>query len=125
VRGDRVLIAAGRTSNADLLQVEKAGIETDARGYIRANKHLETNVENVWALGDVIGKYMFKHTANREAAIAWHNSQHGEHGHKAAMEYGAVPHAVFTYPQIAAVGMTEAQARQDHEILVGATVQWK
>jgi mycothione reductase len=69
-------------------------------------------VKNIWALGDVIGK----HTANREATIAWHNSQHT---HQRPMNYGAVPHAVFTHPEIASVGLTEAAARQDHDVLVG------
>lgn len=116
VTGTHVLVATGRTSNADLLRVADAGIETDARGYIVANAYLQTNVKNVWALGDIIGKYMFKHTANREASLAWHNSQHP---HQAPMDYGAVPHAVFAYPEIASVGMTEAEARQGHNILVG------
>ncbi|MGC9346558.1 MAG: dihydrolipoyl dehydrogenase, partial [Anaerolineae bacterium] len=116
VTGTHVLVATGRTSNADLLQVANAGIETDTRGYIVANPYLQTNVENIWALGDAIGKPMFKHTANREATIAWHNSQHT---HQTPMDYRAVPHAVFTYPEIASVGLTEAQARQEHDIRVG------
>lgn len=116
VTGTHVLVATGRTSNADLLQVANAGIETDARGYIVANPYLQTNVENIWALGDAIGKHMFKHTANREATIAWHNSQHA---HPTPMNYSAVPHAVFTFPEVASVGMTEAEARRDHDVLVG------
>jgi mycothione reductase len=116
VVAEQVLVAAGRRSNADLLQVENAGIETDEEGYIRVNEYLETNVENVWALGDATGKHMFKHVANREASIAWHNFAHD---HKAAMDYRAVPHAVFSHPQIASVGLTEAEARQEFDILVG------
>ncbi len=118
VSGARILVAAGRTSNADLLQVANAGIETDTQGYIVANPYLQTNVKNLWALGDVIGKHMFKHSANREAAIAWHNSQHS---HQTPMDYSAVPHAVFSYPQIAAVGLTERVARQEFNVLVGRT----
>jgi len=114
--GQQVLVATGRRSNADLLQVQNAGIETDQRGFIKVNEYLETNVPNVWALGDVIGKRMFKHTANREAAFAWYNSHSTD---KVPMDYHATPHAVFTYPQIASVGLTEAQAKQSHKILVG------
>jgi dihydrolipoamide dehydrogenase len=113
---ERILIASGRRSNADLLQVENAGIETDARGYVKVNDYLETNRENIWAFGDIIGRHMFRHVANRESAIAWHNSNH-DHG--VQMDYGAIPHAVFSYPQIASVGLTEAQARQEFDILVG------
>ncbi len=116
VSGQQLLVAAGRTSNADLLRVADAGITTDARGYIVANPYLQTDVQDIWALGDAIGKHMFKHTANREASIAWHNSQHT---HRVAMDYSAVPSAVFTYPQIASVGLGEAEARKAHEVLVG------
>ncbi len=111
-----VMVAAGRRSNADLLRVENAGIETDERGYITVNEYLETDVENVWALGDATGRHMFKHVANREASIVWHNFAHE---HKVAMDYGAVPHAVFSHPQIASVGMTEAEAAAEHDLLVG------
>ena len=116
VVAEHVMVAAGRKSNADLLQVENAGIETDEDGYIKSNEYLETNVENVWALGDATGKHMFKHVANREASIAWHNFAHD---HKAAMDYDAVPHAVFSYPQIASVGLTETEAKDEYDILVG------
>jgi pyruvate/2-oxoglutarate dehydrogenase complex dihydrolipoamide dehydrogenase (E3) component len=59
---------------------------------------------------------MFTHVANEEAAVAWHNSTHEQ---RAAMDYRAIPHAVFGHPQIAAVGLTEEQARREHDILVG------
>ena len=115
---EQVLLAAGRQSNADLLRVEAAGIATDARGYIQANEYLETNVKNIWAFGDITGRHMFRHVANQEAEYAWHNSQHG---HRIAMPYHAIPHAVFSHPQIAAVGLTEREARREHQVLVGVT----
>ena len=113
---ERVMIAAGRRSNADTLKVENAGIETDKRGSIRVNGYFETNVKNIWAFGDVIGKHLFTHVANREAVYAWHNSIHDS---KVEMDYSAIPHAVFSHPQIASVGLTEAEAKGDHDILVG------
>jgi dihydrolipoamide dehydrogenase len=114
---EQVMVAAGRRSNADLLRVENVGIETDERDYIAVNEYLETNLENVWALGDATGRHMFKHVANREASIVWHNFAHD---HRVPMDYSAVPHAVFSYPQIAAVGLTEAEAQEEgHDILVG------
>jgi len=73
-------------------------------------------VEHVWAFGDAIGKHMFRHSANREANVAWHNSVHD---HKAAMDYRAVPHAVFSHPEIASVGLTQEQAEQEFDVLVG------
>ena len=116
VKSEKVLIATGRKSNADLLKVENTGVETDKRGYIKVNEFLETSKKNIWAFGDAIGKNMFKHVANEEAVIAWRNAMHNK---KTPMDYSAVPYAVFTYPQIAAVGITEKQAKKNHQILVG------
>ncbi len=113
---EKIMVAAGRSSNADLLKVENGGIETDGRGYIKVDDFLQTNKENVWAFGDANGKHMFTHVANKEAAVVWHNSSHE---HKVKMDYQAVPHAVFSHPQIASVGLTEEQARQKYDILVG------
>lgn len=119
---EKILIASGRKSNADLLKVENTGVETDKRGYIIVNEYFETNKKNIWACGDAIGKYMFKHTANEEADLMWSNAIHGEHsghGEKVPMDYWATPHAVFSYPQIAAVGLTEEEAKKEYDILVG------
>ncbi|MCL5021817.1 MAG: dihydrolipoyl dehydrogenase [Nitrospirae bacterium] len=113
---ERVMVAAGRTSNADLVRVEEAGIETDERNFIRVDEYLETNRRNIWALGDAIGKQMFTHAGDREAEIAWYNATHRK---KIRMDFAAVPHAVFTSPQVASVGLTEAQARRDYRVLVG------
>lgn len=113
---EKILIAAGRKSNADLLRVENTGVETDERGYIKVNEFLETSMKNIWAFGDAIGKYMFKHVANEEAILSWQNAVHDE---KYPMDYSSVPYAVFTYPQIAAVGLSEKDARKNHQILVG------
>lgn len=114
--GEKILIATGRKSNADLLKVENTDVETDKRGYIKVNEFLETTKKNIWAFGDAIGKYMFKHVANEEAIVAWQNAIHEQ---KTPMDYSAVPYAVFTYPQIAAVGLTEEEAKKKYNILVG------
>jgi dihydrolipoamide dehydrogenase len=113
---EKIMIATGRKSNADLLKLENTGVETDSRGYIKVNEFLETNKKNIWAFGDAIGRYMFKHVANEEALVAWRNAVHD---HKTPMDYSAVPYAVFTYPQIAGVGLSEEEAEKSHQILVG------
>ncbi|MHB0858766.1 MAG: dihydrolipoyl dehydrogenase [Anaerolineae bacterium] len=113
---EQVLVAVGRQSNADLLQVANTGVRTDVLGYVWTNEFLETSAANVWALGDITGKAMFRHTANRAAVLAWHNSQKD---HRIAMEYGLVPHAIYAHPQIAAVGLTEEEARRNYRVLVG------
>jgi len=115
----RVMLASGRTSNADLLRVEAAGIETDERNYIKVNEYFETNRKNIWAFGDAIGKKMFRHVANREASIVWENAGHNK---RETIEYLSAPHAVFSYPEIASVGLTEEQARKQYrprDLLVG------
>jgi dihydrolipoamide dehydrogenase len=114
---DTLLIAAGRIPNSDILKPEKTGVELDKRGYIKVNEFLETRKKNIFAFGDAIGKQMFKHVANYEAQVAWHNAVHD---HKVEVDYSAAPHAVFTHPQIASVGMKEAEALQSrYKILVG------
>jgi mycothione reductase len=114
-----LLLACGRKSNADLLKVENTGISVDGRGYIVVDEYFETSKKGIWALGDAIGKKMFRHAANHEAELAWHNAVHGK---KSRMNYLTVPHAVFTRPEIASVGLTEEQAVKlmgKQDVLVG------
>ena len=115
--GDAILIAAGRVPNSDILKPERTGVELDKMGFVRVNEFLETRKKNIFAFGDAIGKQMFKHVANYEAQVAWHNSMHD---HKVKVDYSAAPHAVFTHPQVASVGMKEAEASQSgYNISVG------
>ena len=118
---EQILVAAGRQSNADTLSLEKTGVKVDERGFVVVNDYLETSKPQIWALGDVIGRYMFRHVANEEAAVAWGNAT-DEHKHK--MDYDAIPFAIFTYPQIAGVGLTQEEAARNHDVLVG-TARYK
>jgi len=113
---DKVMIAAGRVSNSDILMPEKSGIALDERGYIRVNKYLETSKKGIFAFGDAIGKQMFRHVANMEAQIAANNAFHKD---RVPMDYSAAPHAVFSYPQIASVGMKEKDAKKKNKVMVG------
>ncbi len=105
ISGDALLVATGRIPNSDTLDVDKAGIKTDIKGFIEVNDYLETSASNIWAIGDIIGKYMFKHSANLEASCAFHNA----FGKKLKIDYTAMPHAAFTSPQVAGVGRTEKE----------------
>ncbi|MBS3740671.1 MAG: dihydrolipoyl dehydrogenase [Candidatus Cloacimonetes bacterium] len=116
LQADKVFVAAGRKSNADTLSLENTSIETNKRGYIKVNKFLETDQKNVWATGDINGKYMFKHVANKESRIAWYNANHEN---KKSMDYSAVPYALYCHPEVASVGLTEKEARKEHELLIG------
>lgn len=112
----RIMVAVGRRSNADLLKVENTGVELDRRGFIKVDEYLETTKENIYAVGDANGQQMFTHVANREAMVAIHNAIDGNN---LKMDYSAAPHAVYSHPQIASVGLTEEAAGKAHKILVG------
>jgi len=118
VSAEEIFIAAGRKSNADLLKVENTGVETDNRGWIKTNEYLETNKKNIWCFGDANGLFQFRHKANYEAEICTNNI-FGSPEDKKSVDYSAVPWAIFTYPQIGHVGMTQAEAiEKGHEIFV-------
>jgi mycothione reductase len=114
--GQSVLMAVGRRSNADILKVENSGVEMDKRGFIKVNRRLETSQKNIFAVGDANGQQMFTHVANREAVIAANNAFHDAN---LEMDYSAAPHAIYSHPQIASVGLTEDNAKKEHNILVG------
>jgi len=104
---DQLLIAAGRTPNSDTLDLDKTGVLTNDKGYITTDDFLETNVRGIFALGDVIGRYPFKHSANLEAQYAYHNILNQDE--KLAVDYTAMPHAIFCSPQVAGAGYTEQE----------------
>jgi dihydrolipoamide dehydrogenase len=112
----RIMVAVGRKSNADLVKVKNTGVEVDERGFIKVDEYLETSKKNIWAVGDANGQQMFTHVANRETAIAAHNALHNA---RLKMDYSAAPHAVYSHPQIASVGLGEEKAKREHKILIG------
>lgn len=121
VRGDLVLVATGREPNSDLLDLDRAGIAVHADGRIVVDGHQRTTVDGVFALGDVSSPFQLKHVANHEARVVAHNLAHPDD--LRTTNHHAVPAAVFTDPQIAAVGRTEAQCRAeglDHVVKIQA-----
>ena len=119
IEGEQVMIAVGRESLADILHPERAGIRTDPDGWIVVNEYLETSQQNVWALGDADGKYLFKHVANYESQVVYQNAILKK---MTKTDYHAVPHAVFTYPEVAGVGLTEKEAVEvysEADVLIG------
>jgi dihydrolipoamide dehydrogenase len=117
--GDELLVASGREPNTDILHPERAGIKTDEKGYIIVNEYAETSQLNIWALGDADGKFPFKHVANYEAQIVYYNAVLKR---KEKTDYHAIPHAVFTNPEIAGVGLKGKQAIQEYgkdNVLIG------
>ena len=118
LKAQKVLVAVGRRSNADTLALDKTGVEVDQRGFVRVNEYLETTKKNIFAVGDANGQQMFTHVANVEASLVADNAIHGS---KTRMDYSAAPHAVYSHPQIASVGLTEEAARKANKVLVGRT----
>jgi len=111
VDADLVLVATGRKPNTDLLDVDRAGLALHDDGRLLVDDQQRTSVEGIWAMGDISSPYQLKHVANHESRIVHHNLLHPENPKRA--DHRFVPHAVFTHPQIAAVGRTEEQCRAD------------
>ncbi len=118
IRSDQLLVATGRRPNSDGLDLEKTGVKTDESGFIIADEYLETNVKGIFALGDVLGHYLFRHSANLESEYDFYNMIDPQR--KVPVDYTAMPHAIFTSPQIAGVGKTEQELRREKaDYLVG------
>lgn len=107
IDSDQVIVSVGRIPSTASLDLEKTGVKVDEKGFIVVDNYLETDVKGVFALGDIIGRYMFKHNANLEAQYAYTNMLHNDG--KIPVDYAAMPHAIFTSPQIAGVGFTEQE----------------
>lgn len=118
VIADELLVASGRGSNTDILNPEKGGIKTE-KGWIVINDYLETSQPNIWAFGDANGQYLFKHVANYESLVVYYNAVLKR---KVKVDYHAIPHAVFSYPEIASVGLKENEAIEkygEENVLIG------
>jgi len=108
IAGSHLLVATGRKPTTAGLDLEKAGIATDDRGYIKTNSRMETNVPGVWALGDIKGGPAFTHISYNDYQIVYANLIEGKNQ---TIENRYLPYALFTDPQLGRVGITEAQAR--------------
>jgi mycothione reductase len=114
IKSDQLLISVGRGPNSDRLDLaDKTGIQLDDKGFVKVDEYLETAVRGIFALGDAVGKYQFKHNCNNEAQYAFHNILKPDK--KVAVDYYAMPHAIFTSPQIAGVGFTEQKLRSSKQ----------
>jgi len=110
IEGEVLLIATGRAPNGDTLDLARGGIEIDADGLIVVDEYLRTSAAGVFALGDVCSQEQLKHVANKDARVVQHNLLHPDS--MVTSDRRVVPHAVFSMPQVASVGLTEAQAEE-------------
>jgi dihydrolipoamide dehydrogenase len=106
---DRVLLATGRTPATDDLGLESIGLETDGRGFISVNENFETAVEGVYATGDCIGGAMLAHKAMEEGIVCVERMA----GIESHINYDVIPAIVYTHPEIATVGATEEQLKEE------------
>ncbi|MEJ2711396.1 MAG: mercuric reductase [Anaerolineales bacterium] len=109
LEGSHLLVAAGRAPNTDGLNLQASGVETNERGYIQANEHLETHVPGIYALGDVKGGPAFTHISYDDYRIMRDNLLEGKNR---SVNERPIPYTVFIDPQLGRVGLTEKQARQ-------------
>ena len=104
-----LLVAIGRTANTQGLALGQANVASDDRGFIKTNEHWQTNVDHIYAIGDVIGGAMLAHKASEEG-VAVAEQLAGQYGH---VNYHAIPWVIYTWPEIAWAGSTEQQLKQN------------
>jgi mycothione reductase len=117
--GDVVLVATGRIPNGALLEPDQTRLHMDPSGAIPVNDYGQTNIDGIWALGDLNGRHQLKHMANGEARVVAHNLLQPHDLH--TFESRPAPHAVFTNPQIGSVGITEDEAKASGRPYVSIT----
>lgn len=106
---DRVLVAVGRVPNGNKLDADKAGVEVTDRGFIPVDKQMRTNVDHIFAIGDIVGQPMLAHKATHEAKIAAEVA----HGEKVFFDALVIPSVAYTDPEVAWVGLTETEAKEN------------
>jgi dihydrolipoyl dehydrogenase len=117
VEADLMLVSVGRGPLVEGIGLEEAGVEYDRRAGIATDEHRRTNVPHIYAVGDCAGYWQLAHTAFREGEVAAENVM----GHEAVIDSPAVPRPIYTDPEIASVGLTEAEAREEYgdDVAVG------
>ena len=120
VRYDKVLVAVGRRPNGSLVAAEKAGVNVDERGFISVNKQMQTNVPHIYAIGDLVGQPMLAHKAVHEGHVAAEVIS----GQKHYFDPRCIPSVAYTEPEIAWVGLTEKEAKEQGVNYEAAVFPW-
>ncbi|NOR54863.1 MAG: SidA/IucD/PvdA family monooxygenase, partial [Sulfurovum sp.] len=121
-KSDALLYATGRVSNADTLKLENTDIKVNKRGFIVRDEHYETDVEGVYVVGDASGEHMLQHAA---AAEVNHVQKVLLSQKEGVYTFKYMPHAVFTHPEVASVGLTEQEAKEKGIKYVASITSWK
>jgi len=115
MKAEWVLVSIGILPNSANIGLDKAGVKTDPRGFITTDAHMQTSTANIFAIGDVTGKLALAHVASAQGIVAVETiaaSVGKFNGRVAKLDYDAMPRCVYTHPQIASMGITEAQAKE-------------
>jgi dihydrolipoamide dehydrogenase len=114
-QAEKALMAVGRSPYTEGLQLEKAGVALSGK-FIKVNERMETTAPGIYAIGDVTGRQMLAHKASAEGVTAAENAS----GHRATVDYSKIPNCIFTFPEIASIGLTEKQAKEKGlELMIG------
>jgi dihydrolipoamide dehydrogenase len=108
IYAEKILVAAGRAPNIEGLGLEEIGVAFDRKG-IKVNDKMETNIPGVYAIGDVVGKFLLAHVASQEGIVAAENALGGD----SRINYKAIPRCIFTIPEVAFTGLSEKQAVEE------------
>jgi len=117
---DKILVAVGRTPNGKLINAEAAGLSVNDYGFIDVDSQMRTNVEHIYAIGDIVGQPMLAHKAVHEAKVAAEVIS----GHKAAFDPMTIPSVAYTDPEVAWMGMNEAEAKAEGIDYVKGAFPW-
>src|SRR5206468_3589339 len=117
---DRILVAVGRRPNGALLGADAAGVAVDERGFIAVDEQLRTNVPHIHAIGDVVGEPMLAHKASHEGKVA----AEAIAGHDVSFDVRAIPSVAYTDPEVAWMGLTETEAREQGVAYEKASFPW-
>jgi dihydrolipoamide dehydrogenase len=107
---EKVLVAAGRAPNIDDIGIKEAGVQLTDRGFIKINERMETSTKGIYAIGDVAGPPMLAHKGQREGVVFAEFLAGQKHVH--TVNYGNIPNATYCHPEVASIGMTEAQVKE-------------
>lgn len=108
-QGEKLFVAAGLKPNSDGLNLDEVGVQTDKRGFITIDEETRTSAKSIWAVGDVTGRSLLVTTAAMQGGVAAKNALSGNHE---KIDYSLTPHAIFTSPQVASVGLSEKEAKE-------------
>ena len=108
IEADICLLSIGRSLNTEELHLENADVTLGKNNEIKVNEKMQTNINHIYAIGDITGKWMLAHVASHEGIVAANNATNSE----MLMHYDAIPSVIFTLPEIASVGLTKKEAKE-------------